>query len=97
MNCNYSRESLKGAKHTFGGYHTFSTPCSNKDLRVQCSIVAQNRRNLSFRELSDGVRLNCAKQKHDPCIKRGVETLLASEVGTQNSFLSCHLYKAPVI
>ena len=36
MNCNYSRESLKGAKHTFGGYHTFSTPCSNKVLRVHC-------------------------------------------------------------
>ena len=38
MNCNYSRESLKGAKQTFGGYHTFSTPCSNKVLRVHCAF-----------------------------------------------------------
>ena len=38
MNCNYSRESLKGAKHTFWGYYTFSTPCSNKVLRVQCGM-----------------------------------------------------------
>ena len=38
MNCNYSRESLKGAKQTFEGYHTFSIPCSNKVLRVQCMV-----------------------------------------------------------
>ena len=38
MNFNYSRESLKGAKQTFWGYYTFSTPCINKVLKVHWSL-----------------------------------------------------------
>ena len=37
MNFIYPRESLEGTKHTFWEYHTFSTPCSNKVLKVQWS------------------------------------------------------------
>ena len=39
MNFEYPRVSLGGDKHTFWGYYTFSTPCSNKVLRVHCGAM----------------------------------------------------------